>query len=225
MDPVIIKEEEVKTSQLIPETKEKKIEGEGVGKLFGALAKAQMEMEMAKQESKNPFFKSNYADLASVVKASRPYLAKNGLCVIQRVVPNNQGDYLYTVLGHSSGQLIESKMRINPPKHDIQTIGSYITYLRRYSYAAIVGVVAADEDDDGESAMLDARKGKERHAKPIAGISKERLEVLAGALEGHEDILESLLKGFKISKLSELPASKFTICLNRIQEIKRAKEA
>lgn len=211
--------------QETPEPSPVKAEVREVGELFGALAKAQMEMEMAKQDSKNPFFKSNYADLAAIVKASRPYLAKNGLCVIQRIVPNGIGDYLYTVLGHASGQFIESKMRINPPKNDIQTIGSYITYLRRYCYAAIVGVVAADEDDDGESAMVEARKGKDQPAKPVAGLSKERLEVLAGALEGHEDILESLLKGFNISKLSELPMAKFTQCFNRIQEIKRAKEA
>lgn len=206
------------------EKREEKAEVMHVGELFAALAKAQMEMEMAKQDSKNPFFKSNYADLAAIVKASRPYLAKNGLCVIQRIVPNGDGDYLYTVLGHSSGQFIESKMRINPPKHDIQTIGSYITYLRRYCYAAIVGVVAAGEDDDGESAMVESRKGNSGPARPIAGLSKERLEILAGELDDHEDILEALLKGFKINKLADLPASKFTQCLNRIHEIKRAKE-
>ena len=195
-----------------------------VGELFGAVAKAQLEMEMAKPDSKNPFFKSNYADLASVVKASRPYLTKHGLCVIQRVVPNGNGESLYTLLGHTSGQFIESKMRINPPKQDIQTIGSYITYLRRYCYAAIVGVVSSEEDDDGESAMVEERKKPGKHAKTIPGLTKDRLEVLAAELEDHEDILESLLKGFKINKLADLPLTKFTQCLSRIHEIKRTKE-
>lgn len=219
MEPV----EEIKLEQ--PAVQEAKAEIKDLGELFGALAKAQMEMEMAKQDSTNPFFKSNYADLAAVVKASRPYLAKNGLCVIQKVVPNGTGQYLHTVLGHVSGQWVESKMLINPPKNDIQTIGSHITYLRRYCYAAMVGVVAAGEDDDGESSMVEERKKGPSPAKPVSGISKPQLEVLAGELDGHEEILESLLKGFKINKLSDLAASKYTNCIERIRQIKRAKEA
>jgi hypothetical protein len=43
-------------------------------------------------------------------------------------------------------------MTVNPPKQDIQSLGSYLTYLRRYTYSAIVGVVASEEDDDGEAA-------------------------------------------------------------------------
>ena len=62
-----------------------------LSELFTALSKAQLEMEVAKTDSVNPFFKSKYADLASVVKASRPHLAKNGLSIIQRVIPNGNG--------------------------------------------------------------------------------------------------------------------------------------
>ena len=211
--------EEIKINK---EEFKEKTEIKELGELFGALAKAQMEMEMAKQEATNPFFKSSYADLAAIVRASRPYLAKNGLCVIQKVVPNGMGEYLHTVLGHVSGQFMESKMKINPPKNDIQTVGSYITYLRRYCYAAMVGVVASDEDDDGEKAM-----GEERRKKSSTfshGISKQQLEVLANELEDNEEILDSLLKGFKINKLSDLRANKYSNCIERIREIKRAKE-
>ena len=134
-----------------PSKKEKAMESEELNKLFEALAKAQMEMEVAKTDSTNPYFKSKYADLRSVVEASRPFLAKNGICVIQRTIPGNNGtSYLHTRLGHLSGQWMESLMPINPPKQDIQTLGSYMTYLRRYSYSSMVGVVAGDEDDDGE---------------------------------------------------------------------------
>jgi len=202
-------------------------ESEELNALFGALAKAQMEMEVAKTDSTNPFFKSNYADLSSIVKASRSYLAKNGLCVIQRILPDDQGILnLHTRLCHSSGQWMESKMKIQPPKNDIQTIGSYITYLRRYNYAAMVGVVASGEDDDGEKAMVESRSSKP--SLPSNGnagkISKAQLEVLSGELEGNEDILESILSGFGISKLSDMKAKNYTSCIGRIREIKRAKE-
>jgi hypothetical protein len=129
-------------------------ESQSLDKLYAALAKAQLEMLPAKTGSNNPFFKSKYADLASIVKASRKALGTNGLAVIQRIIRNGSaGMTLLTRLCHSSGQWIESSMTVNPPKQDIQSLGSYLTYLRRYTYSAIVGVVASEEDDDGEAAI------------------------------------------------------------------------
>lgn len=201
---------------------ERPMESPELNKLFEALAKAQMEMEVAKTDSTNPYFKSKYADLRSVVDASRPFLSKNGLCVIQRTIPGNNGtSYLYTRLGHLSGQWMESLMPINPPKQDIQTLGSYMTYLRRYSYSSMVGVVAGDEDDDGETAMYSGReKGFQKET-----ISKPQLDVLAQELKGETELVEQIFKSYKISKLSDIPSTKYTKCLETIREIKRAREA
>ena len=81
-------------------------------KLFSALSKAQNDIETAELNNKNPFYKSRYADLASIVKASRPALAENGLCVIQQILPGKDGQmYLHTKLGHTSGQWVESRNR------------------------------------------------------------------------------------------------------------------
>lgn len=204
--------------------KQNQYESNDVNELYTALAKAQLDMEVAKTDSNNPFFKSKYADLSSVVKASRPYLAKNGLSVIQRVIPNGNGQlYLYTRLCHASGQWMESRTPILPPKQDIQTLGSYITYLRRYNYASVVGVVAAEEDDDGEKAMETPRK-QGIATKATESISKAQLQVISNELDGFEEVLESLLTGFSISKLSDLPEKHYSKCLERIREIKRAKE-
>jgi len=197
-----------------------------LNELFAALAKAQMEMEIAKTDSSNPYFKSSYADLASIVKASRPFLAKNGLAVIQRVVSDERNALsLHTRLCHASGQWMESKMPINPPKQDIQSLGSYITYLKRYNYAAIVGVVASGDDDDGEQAMS-RTTGSNNNVVPMKSdtINKAQLQIISEELEGYEDLLENLLKAYNISKLSDLDAKKYTQCITRIREIKRAKE-
>jgi len=161
------KEEAVKVIQQKPQS-----ESAELGELFTALAKAQGEIEIAKTTSKNPFFKSNYADLSQIVKASRPYLAKNGLSVIQRVLSNGSNQmYLFTRLCHASGQWIESKMPITPPKNDIQSIGSYLTYLRRYNWASIVGVTANGDDDDGEAAMH-RRPKKELIASEVKEVAR-----------------------------------------------------
>ena len=116
--------------------------------LGAALAKAQGELTGAKKDSKNPFFKSNYADLASIHDAIRESFSKHGLSYIQTT---EEDGILITTLLHSSGQWIRGRLKIDAVKKDPQGIGSAITYARRYALAAIAGV--AQIDDDAESAM------------------------------------------------------------------------
>lgn len=141
----------------------RKMMSDDIGKLAAALAIAQGEMEGAKKTAKNPFFKSNYADLQSVWDAVRAPLSKNGLCIIQTV----EGSELVTTLCHSSGQWIRGALVMTPQKKDPQGIGSAITYARRYSVEAICGI--GREDDDGEAAMGRGRKEarKKSTQKPV----------------------------------------------------------
>jgi ERF superfamily len=134
--------------------------------LFAALAKAQGEIQSAKKDSLNPHFKSKYADLASVWDACREPLSRNELSVVQ-VVRMSQGQLvLRTILGHSSGEEAPySDFPILAQRQDSQSIGSAMTYARRYSLAALVGV--APEDDDGEGAgRSDGSSVKPQPAKP-----------------------------------------------------------
>ena len=198
--------QDIKTQLTQLAKRESKSESNELNELYTALAKAQSEMEIAKTDSSNPFYKSRYADLAQVVKASRPYLTKNGLSVIQRVLTQGNGQmYLFTRLCHASGQWIESHMPINPPKSDIQSIGSYITYLRRYNFASIVCVTAADEDDDGESVMNNVRQNKEPKYVTLSQIKE--LKMLLDKLPPEEEL--KLLKWCQIESLQLMPSYKF----------------
>ena len=122
---------------------------EYIDKLAAALAKAQSEMKGAQKNAVNPFFKSNYADLQKVIESSFPYLTKNGLSVIQ----GNEGKpgefHVTTMLLHSSGQWIKSKLKMPIEKLNAQGVGSAITYGRRYGLSAMVGI--AQHDDDAQS--------------------------------------------------------------------------
>ena len=130
--------------------------------LATAMAKAQGQIKTALKDSKNPHFKSSYADLTSVWDACREALTKNGFSVIQRTDFEAGGEvWLETMLLHSSGEHVSSRYPLRPLKQDPQGYGSAITYARRYCLAAIVGVVA-DEDDDGNAASQ--RNGN--HAPP-----------------------------------------------------------
>lgn len=199
--------------------------------LFSALAKAQSEMQTAGLNSNNPYFKSKYADLAEVVRVSRPALAKNGLSVMQQILPNEDGqNILHTILAHNSGQWIESRMRILPSKPDVQALQSYITYIRRSAYSALIGVVVSDEDDDGEVAVAESRetfaKGTALNTKynpkeqSYESISKEQLDELEYELGQYPDIAEQILDGMKIQSLADLPKTKFLPAIKRIREIK-----
>jgi ERF superfamily len=129
---------------------------EQVNELAAALAKAQGAMSSAAMNKVNPHFKSKYADLASVFDAARKPLSDNGLAVTQTI----DGPDLVTRLLHTSGQWLESKYPL-PVTARPQEMGSALTYARRYSLSAIIGI-AADEDDDANAA-----EGA-KPAKPVA---------------------------------------------------------
>ena len=142
-------------------------QSENIHELATALSKAQGEMQAAIKDSVNPFFKSKYADLGSVWDAARPVLCKYGLCVIQATDVINDKIVMVTTLAHSSGQWIKSIVPLNPAKNDSQSLGTAMTYLRRYSLSAIVGVVCDDDDDGNKDAELHKQeKNKQAPKKP-----------------------------------------------------------
>lgn len=125
---------------------------ESIKELATALAKAQGAFEHAKKDTQNEFFKSRYADLASVISAGKKPLSDNGLSVCQICEVTESNDIiLETILMHVSGEWISGKYPVRPVKTDPQAMGSAITYARRYSFSAITGI-ASEEDDDGNSA-------------------------------------------------------------------------
>lgn len=126
---------------------------ENINELAAALAKAQAKIETAKKDQTNPFYKSQYAGLPQVWDACRKALSDNGLSIIQTTDTSENGMVLESMLLHLSGQWVISTYPVNPLKADPQSIGSALTYARRYSIMALVGVVADDaSDDDGNAA-------------------------------------------------------------------------
>lgn len=187
--------------------------------LFTALAKAQAEMQTAGLSSENPYFKTRYADLAAIVKASRPALTKNGLSIIQQIITSDEGHtYLHTMLCHASGQWVESRVRIVPPKTDVQSLGSYITYLRRYSIAALCGIVTSDEDDDGNLAV--ASYTPVIKTSTVNYISSQELATLEAEIVDRPDITQMIKDGLQIASLALIPKNKYQATMQRIKTIK-----
>lgn len=125
---------------------------EQLNELAAALAKAQGKMDSASKDSSNPHFQSKYASLASCWEACREPLSANGLAVVQRVKQaTGQVVVVETLLLHASGQWLKQDVRLPVDKPTAQSVGSAITYARRYGLTAMVGI-APDDDDDGNAA-------------------------------------------------------------------------
>jgi hypothetical protein len=131
------------------------------GELYAALAKAQGKFTHPKKDKENPYYGSRYADLASVIDATRDGLTENGLAIIQgaSVDVEKKRVLVYSRLAHASGQWMEVSLEMpgtmkgkdGSPRFDAQSIGSAITYGRRYLHSALTGI-ASEEDDDGNGA-------------------------------------------------------------------------
>lgn len=129
---------------------------ESIKELAASLCKFQGSVEKIRKTENNPFFKSKYADLSTILDAIREPMFENGLSFVQ--CPTGE-DQLTTILMHTSGEWIKSRYTMKPVKNDPQGRGSAITYQRRYALSAILGL-NIDEDDDGNEASKTVSIGK-----------------------------------------------------------------
>ena len=127
-----------------------------------ALNLVQAKLQTVKKTKTNPFFKSKYADLATVWDEVRAILTQNGFSVVQTtgVLPDGKAT-LITRLLHVSGESIVGEYPLNPTKNDPQQLGAAVTYARRYALQAILGVTVEDEDDDGNASSAEHKPAKQ----------------------------------------------------------------
>ena len=141
-----------------------------INELANALCNAQGQMGGVVKDSSNPFFKSKYADITSVIKAIKQPFADNGLSYTQFPISNEDGVGVSTRLMHISGQYLEMEYTLPAVKKDPQAFGSAITYARRYALQSIAGIPVAD--DDAEAAMLRGDDNKKVNEDQVIAIKK-----------------------------------------------------
>ena len=164
---------------------------ESLEKLSLALCSAQGAMGGAVKGSANPFFKSSYADLTSVIKAIKQPCFDNGLSYVQ--LPHRDGNSIGVVtrLMHTSGQWLEHEFTLPMVKGDPQAAGSAITYARRYALQALFGIPAVD--DDAEAAVL--RNGERQTVRP------EVTDEYSQLVDKLWDSIEAIKTGIEIGDL------------------------
>lgn len=209
---------------------------EQINEIAKALAQAQSEMGAAKKDAKNPFFKSSYATLEAISDACLHLLNKNGIAVTQTTMhlSSSIDVSLCTTLMHSSGQWIQSVYPVHPTKNDPQSLGSALSYARRYSLAAIAGVTVSD--DDGEAATQEyrqsANKSKETQGDSLrtqktansTAPSEAQILLLKGEIKksnwSDADVI-TYLEQLGISKLSQLTWFQYESMIEKVKLIKK----
>lgn len=153
---------------------------ENIKQIAEALVSAQKEIKFAIKDSTNPHFKSKYANINSTIDAIKPALNNNGIAFLQSLSPSDDSKlHLTTRLIHSSGEWIEDTAVCPLQKQDAQAVGSAISYIRRYSLAAFLGLYS-DTDDDGQATVLNVQDHIDRinNSKSLDELQKSYMAAM-----------------------------------------------
>ncbi len=173
--------------------------------LIGALVSFHQEMGKVAKKSKNPFFRSDYADLPSILDAIKQPLLKNGLVLTHLPLGDNN---LMTRLMHESGEYQQGIFYMKSVKDTPQDRGSVITYMMRYAVGAYLGL-SIDKDDDGNKGTGNAPKKsyqKKAVSKPKSlAIMTEAIKntMVDFVKEGKSDLVKSKLGAYEDSEFKK----------------------
>lgn len=165
---------------------------EKVGSISKALVGAQADVGLALKNQENSHFKSQYADLSAVLSVAKPALAKHGLALTQFPGQGEGTVTLSTLLLHESGEwILFPPASIPLQAHTAHGYGSAISYLRRYTTQACLGISIGTDDDDGNEATANAPR--ERAPQKAKAARAAFAPATDAALQTAIDELKSLV--------------------------------
>ena len=149
--------------------------------LFKDFIEFQKEFKGMTPDATNPFFKSSYITLDGILETVRPILSKHNLCVLQEATSDGEYIFVKTKLAHISGEILETDiLRMKPQKNDPQSMGSCITYAKRYQLAALLGICESVDDDGNKATYPDKTpQSKENKVYKCVHCEKEVTEKIA----------------------------------------------
>lgn len=185
-----------------------------LAKFQGSLEQPSLNSEVKVRTKTGGEYKFKYADLSECKRAAKQPLADNELSVCQLI----EDDYsIRTILLHSSGQWISSKVRMPSNTADVQSIGSAITYAKRYAFCAILGIVADDDEDANIASGNSAQKEQPKEQPKKTANSRVKKELTRDHLNNEsamKSISEWLYNKEKIAKEANQPFSVESVISN-----------
>src|SRR5690625_4310273 len=176
-----------------------------------ALAKFQAEVKNPKNTADNPFYKSKYAPLQDVLNEVRPLLSKHGLSVIQSPSGDGENISVTTLLLHESGEWIEfDPLVLKAEKITPQGAGIAVTYGRRYSLSAVLGI--SSEDDDDGNGLENGQSKTKSNGKPkkLSEAQVKRLYAISHK-NGHDpaDVKKAIMKLYNKTQAEDLTKTEY----------------
>lgn len=213
-----------------------------LNELYAAFAKAKVEYKPVRFNRVNSFNKQVYADLEAIEKATNDALSKYELVFFQMPKDEDGTTFLYSRLGHASGQEIECKNRLiiqaaTGAKSDNQRFGESLAYLKRQVAQAMLGISANNDPIDNDDADVAEFQFNNESYRSMAGdekavhvdqgifsekITKEQLNELHMELQEYPVMTKTLLKGLELRSLADMPKGKY---MGVIQGIRKQKIA
>ena len=169
-----------------------------IAKLALAQTKVQKEIKDLPKESKG--FAHKYTTFDKLVQYLRPILSKHGLSFIQMPCGDNENVGVITIYMHTSGEYISSKIetQIIQAQNKYQSMGSAITYFKRYSLASFVGV-ASEEDTDGN---IKKPKPKPK-LTPLTKSQRAKLLIALEEAEAPDDAHIAMVQAVDARKINQ----------------------
>lgn len=216
------------------------ITSQETGEIAAAMAKAQEKIEnptkhkTAKVRSDKGNYDYMYTDLAAGLECIRPVLSAQSIAVFQVPTTDRNGNIiLLTRLIHSSGQWVEGEYFVcktgdlltKEGTVDHQKRGSALTYARRHSLFAIVGIAGADDDDDGKSASISSNGDRVQRIESQL-VSNDQAKLIRDKIAAAGADVAKFLAFFKVDSVVNLRSSQFREAMTLLSAKKiSAKEA
>ena len=155
--------------------------------LYTKLNEVKKEIGAISKDATNPFFKSKYFDINSLLKHVEPLLQKNGLLLLQPIV---KSEVFSEIIDIESGESVQSSIPL-PQIEDPQKIGSCVSYYRRYTLQSLLSLQS--EDDDANTASQATKSQKQ-------WVNKDDKIWVAALDKGVK--LDELKKHYNISRIN-----------------------
>ena len=124
------------------------METEQINETYAALVSVQSKLRNPENTALNPFLKNKYAPLNSILNLVRPILLEKGLMVMQNTGGCDGELYVQTLIIHEGGGVVGGdKLYAQVDSAKPQSMGSAITYLRRYQLCSMLGIAGEDDED------------------------------------------------------------------------------
>jgi hypothetical protein len=194
--------------------------------LFTAFVQFQSELNGLKPDSTNPHFKFDYISLDGILETVRPLLAKHGLAIMQDTCSNGDVIMVKTFLVHTSGEFVETSMLTMIPTRarDPQSMGSCITYAKRYQLSALIGVCESVDDDGNQASQKSQQQAKKDEARPqpTADVQSLRNQAIKLASEMGMDTsaFEAWLQNKRKPALVDMDDKQLTNLLKYLKDAK-----